>query len=529
MAIAAAWASPIAAQPSATLERGVALYAKRDWRPASLLFASVVDGETGDDDGGRQRAEFFLAKTLYQLEHHAASLAYFERIARAGPAHRYHAPTLEWLAALARVRPRVPRVLEVIGRYEPAVLEQPSLAGVRDQLLYLFGSAAYDRGALDRAAALLGRVPASSPLHLRATLLAGAAQARSYNGELAAAAFRAILAAPPTPRTRRLAEIASLQLARIFYATRQWDAALKYYGRVRRTAPEYPDALYESAWSHLMMRRHAAALADLDAASAPYFNSRVAAAAKVLRAALLFERCLYRETLAAAAAIDSGYRARRAELDALVDGHPDDAELFEVVARRGGERQLEAVTALDRELALLEGADAAWKTSKLGTEILAELTLRRAFAVASAGKIARLRIERRARELGELRRDAVRLELEIREAGGVTGAAPRSTDSLSIDGGHPMWKLDRGFGRGPGGDVRLALGWACQRATPEPAPPPPPDDGAIDDRLEGELIKPDGTASPRRWDRPVKLGWVPRDFVLEMSATTDALRADGTL
>ena len=70
--------------PSKTLERAIKLYDKKDFFSASIELKKVLDGESGDDAKNKQRAEFFMGKTLYQMGFYAGSLAYFDKIVQAG-------------------------------------------------------------------------------------------------------------------------------------------------------------------------------------------------------------------------------------------------------------------------------------------------------------------------------------------------------------------------------------------------------------------------------------------------------------
>src|SRR3954465_13626201 len=83
--------------PSKTLERAIKLYDKKDFFSASIELKKVLDGESGDDAKDTQRGEFFMGKTLYQMGFYAGSLAYFDKIVKAGDAHTYHGATLKWL------------------------------------------------------------------------------------------------------------------------------------------------------------------------------------------------------------------------------------------------------------------------------------------------------------------------------------------------------------------------------------------------------------------------------------------------
>src|SRR4051812_29536136 len=57
--------------PSKTLERAIKLYDKKDFFSASFELKKVLDGESGDDAKNKQRAEFFMGKTLYQMGFYA--------------------------------------------------------------------------------------------------------------------------------------------------------------------------------------------------------------------------------------------------------------------------------------------------------------------------------------------------------------------------------------------------------------------------------------------------------------------------
>src|SRR5688572_33336928 len=108
--------------PSKTLERAIKLYDKEDFFSASIELKKVLDGESKDDPKNKQRAEFFMGKTLFNMGKnakppwgfYAASLAYFDKIVEAGDAHTYHSAALKWLAALSRVLPETSGILEKI-------------------------------------------------------------------------------------------------------------------------------------------------------------------------------------------------------------------------------------------------------------------------------------------------------------------------------------------------------------------------------------------------------------------------------
>src|SRR5688572_15733349 len=90
--------------PSKMLERAKKLYDRGDYYSASIEFDKVIKGNE-DSEGNKQRAEFFMGKTLFHLKFYAASMVYFDAIVQKGPPHKYYRRTLQWLAAIAEVLP----------------------------------------------------------------------------------------------------------------------------------------------------------------------------------------------------------------------------------------------------------------------------------------------------------------------------------------------------------------------------------------------------------------------------------------
>jgi hypothetical protein len=105
----------------------------------------------------RERATFFLGKTLYNLKAYEQSLAAFATIAEAGAGHPYRGKTLQWLCALdhfLRTKPEDSKVLPVMARYtaEEFVLQKP-IEPVLDEELSRVEAYLIAKGEATRAAA----------------------------------------------------------------------------------------------------------------------------------------------------------------------------------------------------------------------------------------------------------------------------------------------------------------------------------------------------------------------------------------
>src|ERR1044071_6853347 len=103
---------PTGDQPSKVLERAFKLYDGEDYYSASIELNKAIEGETGDVEANKQKAEFWMGKALYNMKYYSASLSYFDRIVQKGSGHAYYNATLKWLASLSRQLPDSTGTLE---------------------------------------------------------------------------------------------------------------------------------------------------------------------------------------------------------------------------------------------------------------------------------------------------------------------------------------------------------------------------------------------------------------------------------
>src|SRR6267154_1558174 len=188
-------AAPTGDQPSKVLERAFKLYDGEDYYSASIELNKVVEGESGDTEGNQQKAEFWMGKALYNMKFYSPSLSYFDRIVQKGSGHAYYNATLKWLASLSRQLPDSTGILEKIGKYNRAELDQPALEKVRDELYFLLGKFYYQKGNFKEAVELFSAVPTTSEFYVQAKLFEGATHVREYKAKPAVDAFKEVLRA----------------------------------------------------------------------------------------------------------------------------------------------------------------------------------------------------------------------------------------------------------------------------------------------------------------------------------------------
>lgn len=490
--------------PSKTLDRAIKLYDKKDFFSASIELKKVLDGESGDDAKNKDRAVFFMGKTLYQMGFYAGSLAYFDKIVKAGPGQTYHGATLKWLAALSRVLPETSGILEKIGSYDIAALGDPSLRSVHDELLFLLGRNYYRRGGdgdFDKAISLFKQVSRDSEFFIKAKFFEGVTYVRKYEGKPAVEAFKDILViGEEHPRQYRAddianyRELAQLQMARVFYSTQQFDTSIKYFEKLDQNSLDWAESLFEASWAYFMKSLNSKALGNIHTLNAPYFENQFFPESVLLKAVIYFRYCLYDQAEEAVADFNDKYTPLTKNLSDVVAKYDDNAEFYEYVKKvRGGKAGLDPVTQrlvmsvlddktllktfawvdeLDHELVMLQKADKAWQTTQVAAEVLQELTVQQSVAAADAGKVARDRVGRLARELGALSRDGSKIKFEIleakgnrlsAEAAGTRVSADHKEEPIIVDDEHFQWKFNGEYWKDELGYYRFKIRSRCPK------------------------------------------------------------------
>jgi tetratricopeptide (TPR) repeat protein len=492
------------APPSATLQRATKLYDKADYYSASIELKKVLDGETGDNDANKQRAEFFMGKTLYKMKYYAGALAYFDKIVQVGAAHAYHGATLKWLASLSRVLPETSGILEKIGTYDPSALDDSSFDDVRDELMYLLGRHFYRKGGdadFDTAIGLFEKVPTTSAFYIKAKFFEGVTYVRKLDGKSALEAFKAILIIgkerPPQYKAEEIDEyvkLATLQMARVFYSAQDFEKSIRYFEKLDQDSPDWTATLFEASWAYFMITNNSKALGNIHTLNAPYFEDEFWPESVLLKSVIYYKYCLYDRAMESVAEYDTKFRPLRKDLQEVVAKYEDNAEFFDYIKKiRGGKAGLSEVTQrlvmsvltdktllktfnwvdeLQAELDMLNKSDKAWQTTQIAAEVLAELTLQKSLAEADAGKLARERINRLIGELQSLGRDGIKIKIEILNAAaeGVEAKARKESvsadhkeEAIVVDDEHFMWKFNGEYWKDELGYYRFKIRSKCPR------------------------------------------------------------------
>jgi len=502
-------------QPSKVLERAFKLYDGEDFYSASIELNKVIEGESGDSEPNKQKAEFWMGKALYNMKYYSASLSYFDRIVQKGSGHAYYNATLKWLASLSRQLPDSTGILEKIGKYNRAELDQPALEKVRDELYFLLGKFNYQKGQFKQAVELFAAVPTTSEFYVQAKLFEGATHVREYQAKPAVEAFKEVLrtAAESTdPRIKPFEDLANLSLARTFYSTGQYELATKYFDRVSQESYDWANSLFESSWANFMLKQrgYSKALGNIHTIQAPFFENYIkpesVGEGLTVKATIYFYNCLYDRAQEAIDEFNATYPTVFTELKKLIAGTTENSQLFDVAvkirketsglpeqverAARGvlGDlsllKRFQYVEELDKELKAYDKADAAWRSTSIAQTVFADLTLQRSLAVNEAGDLARRRIKRLTEELSQLIKRVIKIEFEIlqgekgeleheviEERERTSGAgANHPVEEIRADDEHVIWPFVGEYWRDELGYYRVKIKNKCQRNAPEGAP-----------------------------------------------------------
>lgn len=501
-------------QASKILERAFKLYDGEDFYSSSIELNKVIEGESGDTEPNKQKAEFWMGKALYNMKFYSASLSYFDKVVQKGPSHAYYNATLKWLASLSRQLPDSTGILEKIGKYQRTELDQPALEKVRDELYFLLGKFYYQKGNFKESVSLFATVPPSSEFYVQAKLFEGATHVRELKAKPAVESFKEVLRASAEssdPKIKPFEDLANLSLARTFYSTGQFDLATKYFDRVSQESYDWANSLFEASWANFMLKQkgYSKALGNIHTLQAPYFENYIKpesiAEALSVKATIYFYNCLYDRAAEAIQEFNAVYPQLFQDLKKLVASTPDNTALYDVAAKiRNGTsglpeqteraargvlsdlslvKRFQYVEELDRELKQHDKAEAAWKSTNIAQTVFADITLQRSLAVNEAGDLSRRRINRLTDELAQLIKRVIKIEYEIlqgekgsleqeviQEQQIMKSGSERRAEEIRVDDEHNIWPFTGEYWRDELGYYRVRVRNRCQHSAPEGAP-----------------------------------------------------------
>ena len=455
-------------EEAATAKR---LFDGERWSEAALALYRVYKGETGDDAGNKQIAQYHLAIALYRLKFYQASYGIFSEIADK-PNHLKFNETLLWLAKLATQLPEPADIVERVGKYtdeEVARFNNPKQRELYWQLNYLLGRYKYRNRQYEEALSLFEKVDKKS----RSTTCRRSSSRASRTCSSASRcppvqAFQRIVTAidegvEGVEDEARMRDLAFLSMARTYYSASvrldenntptidgsKLSAAVKYWNKVDVGSEYWLDALFEESWAYFMAGDYPHALGNIHTIEAPYFPNSFYPEAEILKAVIYFANCQYDDAEIIVAKFQQKYQPIYDDLNKVLGRFKGDEpgravlQVPEGRPRRQGEpagehqarRRERALRSpapaqprvrpqvLDDEEARFKKAPGSFRDSPLGNDVKDALQLARDLAVRNAG-------QPRSRALPAKPRRAQRAPPRRRRRSSSTSPPPSATSSI---------------------------------------------------------------------------------------------------
>jgi hypothetical protein len=474
---------PQAGQMTEQAAQAKRLFDGEKWSEAALALDRVRKGETGDDEGNKQLAQYHLSIALYRMKFYQAAYAIFSEIAEK-PNHLKFNETLLWLSKLATDLPEPADIVERVGRYNDEQIAKFNNSNQRDlfwQLNYLLGRYKYRNRQYEDALRLFQKVDRQSKYYVQSQFFSGISNVQLRKSVPAVQAFQRIVGAidegvEGVEDESRMRDLAYLSMARTYYSasvrldennspsidTAKLSAAVKYWNKVDVASEYWLDGLFEESWAYFMAGDYSHALGNIHTIGAPYFPNSHYPEAEVLKAVIYFANCQYEDATVIVAQFqqhnqpifdalnkklasfkgdnqeEAFYKFLKDVRDdqTAKDGKTDrsglDPKIKPIVENALSDRQLlrnlEYVKVLDDEGVRFKAKPQTFQTSPLGNDVKDQLQLARDLAVRNAGQLARDRYQRNLDELNEHLRNSAKILIDIT-------AAQRNQLDVAIAGG----------------------------------------------------------------------------------------------
>lgn len=438
------------------------LFDNERWAEAALILKQVVDGETGDDKGNQQIAQYHLAIALYRLQFFQASYDIFRRVAEK-PNHLKFKETLLWLAKLATQLPEPADIIGSLAKYSRSQVKRfdnPQQRELYWQLNYLLGRYMYRERKFEEAIQLFESVQQDSPYFVKSQFFMGISYVQLRKSVPAVRAFQRIIdgideGIEGVEDPQRMSDLANLSMARTFYSAsirldqnnvptideKKLSAAVKYWNLVDVSSEYWLDALFEQSWAYFMAGDYPHALGNIHTIQSPYFPRAFYPEADIVRMVIYFTICQYEDATSLVAKFQKKYEPIAKELEGVLkryEGEGGEQGFYEFMLKvQDGEtslspeiqpivesalsdrqllRHLEYVKVLDAELERFTNAPSSFKNSPVGADVEDNIGIAKTDAIRRTGILARKRYKRQLDELRENMRSSQKIIVDITNA-----------------------------------------------------------------------------------------------------------------
>jgi tetratricopeptide (TPR) repeat protein len=307
-----------------------------DYATASVLFYDLVANKDFQKSPRYIDALYALADSLYEMKNYLGARLYLRQLLDLRGKY--------YKEALARY-------LEIAGRLnffvgvDDYITQARGLSGgaLPGELAYVYGKWLFRREDLS----IQDRVPKAiavfeglaketqGPLRLQSLYFIGVGQVRLKQWDKAIEAFTQVTKMQARDaRDRRVVELAEVSLGRVYFEVGKYDEAIEHYSHVNQQSDNFPDSLYEIAWSYVRKGELRKANDATEVLLLVAENSVLAPEAKILQGTLQQKLQKYDDALETYNGVINEYAPVRDEIDALLSINKDPVTYFdELIAR----------------------------------------------------------------------------------------------------------------------------------------------------------------------------------------------------
>ncbi|MFO0600957.1 MAG: tetratricopeptide repeat protein [Myxococcaceae bacterium] len=311
-------------------------YLLNDYSTAAVLFYDLVANKDFQKSQRYPDALFYLADSLYQQKNYLGARLYLRQLLALKAGH--------YKEALARYLEIAGRLNEFAG-IDDYINQARGLSGgaLPPELTYVYAKWMFRRTDLsveDRVnrsrtvfQTLAGDL--SGPFHVQAAYFIGVGHVRLKEWDQALAQFQAVAqAAARDDKEKAVKELAELSMGRVYFEVGKYDEAIDHYARIPQQSDNFPDSLYEIAWSYVRKGELERAKNATEVLLLVAEDSVLAPEAKILQGTLLQKLQKYDDAITTYNEVINAYAPVRDEIEALLTVNKDPVQYFDELLAR---------------------------------------------------------------------------------------------------------------------------------------------------------------------------------------------------
>lgn len=311
-------------------------YLLNDYATAAVLFYDLVANKDFQKSQRYPDALFYLADSLYQQKNYLGSRLYLRQLLQLRAGH--------YKEALARYLEIAGRLNEFTG-IDEYINQARGLSGgaLPPELTYVYAKWMFRRQDLSLADRVNRSRPIfqtlagdqAGPFHVQAAYFIGVGHVRLKEWDKALAQFLAVTqGAVRDDREKAVKELADLSMGRVYFETGKYDDAIDRYARIPQQSENFPDSLYEIAWSYVRKGELERAKNATEVLLLVAEDSVLGPEAKILQGTLLQKLQKYDEAIDTYNQVINAYGPVHDEINALLTTHSDPVQYFDELLAR---------------------------------------------------------------------------------------------------------------------------------------------------------------------------------------------------